>query len=104
MRLGLFIGSIALSLVVAFATGGFWTKSIIESTQATVHYTYDALLVFGVSSPTHTTSYLPPVSLIVLPSIMQGNQAGQEMFWSTSEVINDEFSQYYVPAAVQVSV
>lgn len=48
MRVGLFLASIALSLVIAFATGGFWPKIKPTLDQAQVHYTYDALLLFEV--------------------------------------------------------
>lgn len=48
-RISILAISIALSLVVAYATGGFWVKLKPDVTQANVHYTYDAVLVFEVS-------------------------------------------------------
>lgn len=47
-RLSILAISIAMSLVVAYATGGFWVKLKPDVTQASVHYTYDAVLVFEV--------------------------------------------------------
>lgn len=78
-RVGLFLIAVVLGLVVSFATGGFWVKLKPTIDQPTVHYTKDALLLF------------------------EGAQAGQEQIWSSSPVINEEFSDYFVPATVQVS-
>ncbi|MEW5302682.1 MAG: hypothetical protein WDW36_005441 [Sanguina aurantia] len=47
--------------------------------QASVHYTYDAILVF------------------------EGNDIGQEMIWTSSPSINTEFGSKYVAATVQAS-
>lgn len=47
-RFSVFIAAVALSLVVSYATGGFWVIVQPNLTQATVHYTYDALLLFQV--------------------------------------------------------
>lgn len=48
-RVGLFLIAIVVSLVVAFATGGFWVKTKPTLDQPTVHYTYDAILLFEVT-------------------------------------------------------
>jgi len=77
MRVGLFLIAIAVSLVVAFATGGFWIKLKPTVAQPTVHYTYDALLLF------------------------EGNQAGEERIWSTSQTVNTQFANKYIAASVQ---
>jgi transmembrane protein 231 len=47
-RVGLFLISVVISLVVAYATGGFWLKVKPTLAQPTVHYTQDALLLFEV--------------------------------------------------------
>lgn len=48
-RLFILAISIAMSLVVSYSTGGFWIKLKPDITQASVHYTYDTILVFEVS-------------------------------------------------------
>jgi transmembrane protein 231 len=48
LRVGVHLGMIALSLVIPFATGGFWVKVKPTLDQPEVHYTNDALLVFEV--------------------------------------------------------
>ena len=48
VRVGLLCIAIAVSLVVAYATGGFWIKITPTLAQATVHYTGDALIVIEV--------------------------------------------------------
>lgn len=48
LRVFAYLGAIALALVVAYATGGFWIKLKPDNVQASVHYTYDALLIFEV--------------------------------------------------------
>ncbi|MEW5302683.1 MAG: hypothetical protein WDW36_005441 [Sanguina aurantia] len=78
-RLSILAISIALSLVVSYSTGGFWVKLKPDITQASVHYTYDAILVF------------------------EGNDIGQEMIWTSSPSINTEFGSKYVAATVQAS-
>lgn len=73
-RLSILAISIAMSLVVSYSTGGFWVKLKPDITQASVHYTYDAILVFEVSwchaplvipfhSIEHATSQLLPHSV-----------------------------------------
>lgn len=78
-RVVAYLGAIVLALVVAFATGGFWIKIKPVNVQGTVHYTYDALLIFEGAAP------------------------GQEMVWSTSDRINDQFTSQYVSANVEVA-
>mmetsp|Transcript_6191 Transcript_6191/g.13482 ORF Transcript_6191/g.13482 Transcript_6191/m.13482 type:complete len:317 (-) Transcript_6191:902-1852(-) len=78
-RLALFLTAVAVSLVVAYATGGFWSKIKPTLQQPEVHYTYDAMLLF------------------------EGSEAGQEMIWTSSSFINNEFASAYVPASVQVA-
>jgi transmembrane protein 231 len=48
-RIFLFLVAVVVSIVVAFATGGFWVKLSPTMDQPTVHYTYDALLLFEAS-------------------------------------------------------
>jgi hypothetical protein len=48
LRVAVHLGIIALSLVIAFATGGFWVKVKPSLDQPHVHYTNDALIVFEV--------------------------------------------------------
>ncbi|KAG2432865.1 hypothetical protein HXX76_008597 [Chlamydomonas incerta] len=74
-----YLSAIVLALVVAFATGGFWVKLTPDNIQATVSYTQDAILIF------------------------EGAESGQVAFWSTSPVLNAEFSNLYTAASVQVS-
>ncbi len=40
--------AIAVSLVVSFATGGFWVKIKPAQSQPEVHFTYDAIFMFQV--------------------------------------------------------
>ena len=47
-RIGLLCAAIAVSLVVAYATGGFWVKITPTLDQATVHYSGDSLIVVEV--------------------------------------------------------
>ena len=49
IRILLFCGAIAVSLVVAYATGGFWVKITPTLGQPAVQYTGDALIVVEVS-------------------------------------------------------
>ena len=47
-RIALLCAAIAVSLVVAYATGGFWVKITPTLDQATVHYSGDSLIVVEV--------------------------------------------------------
>eukprot|EP00798_Chlamydomonas_sp_ICE-L_P011540 gene11540-34252_t len=79
-RLFIFFSAIAVSLVVAYATGGFWVKIKPTLAQARVEYTNDAIIIF------------------------EGAEAGQERIWTTSSTINREYESRYVPASTQVGV
>lgn len=46
LRVSLLLLSIGVSLVMAFATGGFWTKTKPTLSQPRVTYTQEALLIF----------------------------------------------------------
>lgn len=48
LRIAVILGSIALAFLLAFATGGFWRKTSLETEQPTVHYTGDGLAIFEV--------------------------------------------------------
>ena len=109
LRIFLLLGAIAVSLVVAYATGGFWVKISPTLSQPLVHYTGDALIVVEVSplSGCNMQGMLWHRSGSPQKSVMlryQGATAGQEMVWSTSYTINNEFSTQYMPANVQVSI
>lgn len=77
LRVFAYLGAIALALVVAYATGGFWIKLKPDNVQASVHYTYDALLIF------------------------EGLNPGEVMVWSSLSTINTQFSNYVTAATVQ---
>mmetsp|Transcript_7882 Transcript_7882/g.15352 ORF Transcript_7882/g.15352 Transcript_7882/m.15352 type:complete len:315 (-) Transcript_7882:171-1115(-) len=77
-RVVLHLGAIALSLVIAYATGGFWNKIRLQPIQATVHYTNDALI------------------------ILEGSSVGQEQIWSTSQIVNEAMYSNFVPANFKV--
>ena len=49
VRVFLLCAAIAVSLVVAYATGGFWVKITPTLAQASVHYSGDGLIVVEVS-------------------------------------------------------
>lgn len=46
--MALFLIAVVVSLVIAYATGGFWIKIKPTLDQPKVHYTHDALLLFEV--------------------------------------------------------
>lgn len=48
LRGGLLVGSVVLSFLLAYATGGFWPKTAWELEQPLVHYSGDGLAVFEV--------------------------------------------------------
>jgi hypothetical protein len=48
LRAFMHIGIIALALVIAYTTGGFWAKLKPDYGQATCHYTGDALMLMEV--------------------------------------------------------
>ncbi|KAJ9524045.1 hypothetical protein QJQ45_022467 [Haematococcus lacustris] len=77
-RAGLFATAVALSLVAAYATGGFWTKVKPSLSQPVVHFTHDAFFLF------------------------EGAEAGQERFWTSSPQVNAQFPELAVPASIQV--
>lgn len=52
-RIVILLAAIGASLVIAYASGGFWVKVKPTLDQATVHYTQDALLVFTASAWVH---------------------------------------------------
>ena len=109
LRTGVLIGSV----VLAFATGGFWGKATWELEQPTVHYTGDALAIFEVRAadigclgdlrhgPSRRQQQLPrtagachiqprPCSprLRTLPARVQGAQ-GEVQVWATSPALQD---------------
>lgn len=101
MRVGLFLTAIAVSLVVAFATGGFWVKLRPTVSQARVHYTYDALLLFEVRSNIVPCAHVAQVHTR-FHTCTQGQTAGEERMWSTSSTINSQFASKFIAASVQV--
>ncbi|KAG1675789.1 hypothetical protein FOA52_012445 [Chlamydomonas sp. UWO 241] len=76
-RIVILLAAIGASLVIAYASGGFWVKVKPTLDQATVHYTQDALLVFTGATSEH------------------------QMVWSTSPAMQQVFADYLVPASVQ---
>lgn len=40
--------------------------------------------------------------LTITPSLLQGSKAGMEKIWTTSQIINNQFSSKYIAASVQV--
>lgn len=109
-RLVLVFGSIAIAIVVAFATGGFWVKLKPTVGQPTVQYTNQALLVFQVGTwerhmpAGDTNTGVQPLSCALLATALQGEAPGDEVVWSTSQTINSQFRSQLVPANVQVWV
>jgi hypothetical protein len=57
LRAAVLLGAIALSLLVAFATGGFWRKAEWDLLQPVVKYTGDGLAIFEVRAA-HVTPCL----------------------------------------------
>ncbi|KAJ9523862.1 hypothetical protein QJQ45_020057 [Haematococcus lacustris] len=60
-RAGLFATAVALSLVAAYATGGFWTKVKPSLSQPVVHFTHDAFFLFEVGEEDYNFDKKPDV-------------------------------------------
>ncbi|GBF99452.1 hypothetical protein Rsub_11938 [Raphidocelis subcapitata] len=79
LRAAVLLGAIALSLVVAFATGGFWRKAEWDTLQPAVHYTGDGVAIF------------------------EGLQPGDEQVWASSPALQDALGGAAALASVQVA-
>ncbi|GMH33257.1 hypothetical protein BSKO_01091 [Bryopsis sp. KO-2023] len=73
------LGTLVLSFVIAYNTGGFWTKTVFEVERPKVAFTYDALLVLEGSSP------------------------GEEKVWSSFPELNDLVGGKAASVNVQVA-
>ncbi|KAF5843079.1 transmembrane protein [Dunaliella salina] len=76
-RIFLLFTNIALSLILPVATGAFWKRVKFVHEQPLVRYTEDALLLF------------------------EGAMPGQERIWSSSQAVNEQFSDFFIPASIQ---
>lgn len=75
----LLVGSIFLSLCIAFTTGGFWDKYKSSIEQPTTSFSWNAAVV------------------------LQGSGAGQETVWTTSDTLNECFLEKLAAGSIQVA-
>jgi hypothetical protein len=75
----LFFGSIALSICVAYSTGGFWNKYNTNFEQPSATFSWNAAL------------------------LLQGATVGQERVWTTSQAVNEGLLDKLAAGSMQVS-
>lgn len=110
-------GAVVLSLLLAYATGGFWPKVAYEVAQPLVHYSGDALLVLEVRAEVLEQqrcvlaccsvcwSRRANVRPLLAPHCgvpLQGAAPGQEQVWSTSAALQAVLPGNRLSASVQV--